>query len=138
MKKYSFVLTYIILMAIPASIIFFFVYDLINLEALVVVILTSLFIGGILEIWAVRQGRKDKFYIWEYNKKTTLGKKILGVAIEDLILFLILTPIFCIAMWEFVKRFVVTGDISLGIILPIGLIFIILTYSLIFRLTKPH
>ncbi|HBP40069.1 hypothetical protein A2595_04070 [Candidatus Woesebacteria bacterium RIFOXYD1_FULL_31_53] len=125
-------------MAIPASIVLFFVYDLINIEALIVVILTSLFIGGILEIWAVKQGRGDKFYIWEYSNKTTLGKKILGVAVEDLILFLILTPIFCIAMWEFVKKYVVTGNIPLKIVLPTGLIFIFITYFFVYRITNKN
>lgn len=136
MKKFSFVFAYIILMAIPASIVLFFVYDVINFEALAVVILTSLFIGGILEIWAVKQGRKDKFYIWEYSNKTTLGKKFLGVAIEDMVLFLVLTPIFCIVMWEFVKKFIMSSLGSIFVVFPVGLAVIIFTYALVFKITN--
>jgi len=135
MKRFSFVFAYIILMAIPASITTYFVADNIDVKTMIVIILISLFVGGILEIWAVKQGRRDKFYIWEYNNRTTLGKKILGVAVEDLILFLILTPIFCISMWEFVKKFVVVDNIMFYVLVPVGIAFILVTYFVVFKLT---
>ncbi len=122
-------------MAIPASITTYFVADNIDVKTMIVIILISLFVGGILEIWAVKQGRRDKFYIWEYNNRTTLGKKILGVAVEDLILFLILTPIFCISMWEFVKKFVVVDNIMFYVLVPVGIAFILVTYFVVFKLT---
>lgn len=135
MKKYSFVIAYIILLAIPASIVTFFVSDLININALTIVIMLALLVGGILEVWAVKQGKKDKFYIWEYNNKTTLNLKILGIAVEDLILFLILTPFFCISMWEFVKRYVDLNRIDLKLFIPFSLISICIIYGLVFRIT---
>lgn len=136
MKKYSFVFAYIILLAIPSLLLFNFVYELIDLNALTILIFLSLFVGGILEIWAVRQGKKDKFYIWEYNKKTTLDKKILGVAVEDVILFLILTPIFIITMWEFVKKYVLVLNISTQNIFIYGTALVLVTYYLVFKVTN--
>lgn len=124
------------MMGIPSMLVFNFVYKLIDLTALLILIFMSLFIGGILEIWAVKQGRGDKFYIWEYNKKTTLDKKILGVAVEDLILFLILTPIFIISMWEFVKKYLVLSNISYSEIVLTGLVIILITYYVVFKLTN--
>ncbi len=135
MKKFSFVFAYIILMAIPASITTYFASDSIDIRTMIIIILISLFVGGILEIWAVKQGRRDKFYIWEYNNKTTLGKKILGVAVEDLVLFLILTPIFCISMWEFVKKFIRLDDSAFYLLIPTGVVLILLTYFIVFKVT---
>lgn len=135
MKRFSFVIAYIVLMAIPASITTYFVADKIDFRTMVIIILISMFVGGILEIWAVKQGKRDKFYIWEYNSKTTLGKKILGIAVEDLILFLILTPIFCISMWEFVKKFIRIDDSTFYTLVSSGVLLILITYFLVYRIT---
>jgi hypothetical protein len=125
-------------MAIPSLIVLFFVYRVINLKALVIVVLASFFIGGILEIWAVRQGRKDKFYVWEYNPHTTLNKKFLGVEIEDVTLFLILTPIFTIAVWEAAKMLVSKFSIPTGPLVLGGVVFVLASYFLVFNLTRPR
>lgn len=130
-------LTYILLMAIPSVIVLLFVYRSIDLKALALVILVAFFIGGILEIWAVKQGRKDKFYIWEYNPRTTLNKKILGVAVEDLVLFLFLTPVFTIAVWEAVKKLLSVYDIPIALLITGGTIFVLASYFLVFNLTRP-
>lgn len=129
-------MAYVVMMGIPSMLVFNFVYKLIDPTALLILIFMSLFVGGILEIWAVKQGRGDKFYIWEYNKKTTLNKKILGVAVEDLILFLILTPIFIISMWEFVKKYLVLSSVSYLEIISIGTLITLITYFIVFKFTN--
>ncbi len=125
-------------MAVPSLIVLFFVYQTLNIKALILVLLTSFFIGGVFEIWAVKQGKKDKFYIWEYNPKTTLNKKIMGIAIEDMTLFLFLTPVFTIAVWEAAKKLLIVYDISFAWLLIGGPIFILTSYFLFFHMTKPN
>lgn len=137
MKKYAFTFAYLILLAVPSLIWFFIISESINLKALVLVIILSFLVGGILEIWAVKQDKKDKFFIWEYNPKTTLNKKILGVAVEDMFLFLFLTPIFIIVAWETMKKLVSTHEVPNSLIV-IGLFFIPLTYYIVYKLTKPN
>ena len=137
MKRFSFLSAYILLMAFPSLIVLLFVYRQIDWKAMALVILVSFFIGGVLEIWAVRQGRKDRFYIWEYNPRTTLNKKILGVAVEDLILFLILTPVFVISTWEAIKKLISVYDVPIGLFFVGGALFVLVSYCLVFELTRP-
>lgn len=125
-------------MAIPSVIVLFFVYRSLDIKALILVVLASFFIGGILEIWAVKQGKKDKFYIWEYNPKTTLNRKIMGIAVEDITLFLLLTPIFTIAVWEAAKKLISIYDIPATFLIAGGLSFVLASYFLVFSLTRPN
>lgn len=124
-------------MAVPSIVVLFFVYRSLDIKALIIVVLASFFIGGILEIWAVKQGKKDKFYIWEYNPHTTLNRKILGIAVEDVTLFLLLTPIFTIVVWEAAKMLVSAYIIPTGLLIAGGATFILASYFLVFNLTRP-
>lgn len=124
-------------MALPASILLFFTYSLINLNALAVLVIIALVVGGVIEIISVKQSKKDKFYIWEYNSKTTLDWKILGVAVEDMILFLILTPIFAITAWEAVKRVSIVNETSVATILISGTLLTVVIYAITYTITKP-
>lgn len=137
MKRYTYLLAYLVFMAIPASIFLYFVYGILNLKAMLIVIIFSFLIGGVFDIWAVRQGKKDKFYIWEYNSSLTLGKKIFGVPFEDFSLFLLLTPIFMIGAWEFAKILVILQNISLGLIVSSGIVVITVLYFITYRIARP-
>ncbi len=66
-------------------------------------IFASIVVGYLVEIWAVRHGKKDRVFVWEYNSRSNLGIKIFDIPIEDSIVFLILTPIFIIYFYEFIK-----------------------------------
>ncbi|HKB88045.1 MAG TPA: hypothetical protein VKC53_00165 [Patescibacteria group bacterium] len=138
MKRFSFLSVYILLMAIPSIIMLSFVYHSFDIKALLMVTIATFFVGGILEIWAVRQGKKDKFYIWEYNPRTTLNKKVMGVAIEDLTLFLLLTPIFTISVWETSKKLISVYNIPIAMLIVGGIAFVLTSYSIVFSLTKPR
>ncbi len=137
MKRFSFLLAYIVLMAIPSAIFLFFINKSIDFKALILVTLASFLVGGILEIWAVKQGKRDRFYIWEYNPRTTLGKKIMGIAIEDLFVFLVVTPVFIISAWEFVKRIISSNTIPFNTLVFWGVVTVLTSYTIVFGLTKP-
>jgi len=105
MQRFLYSFAYLILLGIPAVILTFFVKEQLDTVALLCVTLIVLVVGGIFDIWAVRQNKKDKFFIWEYNTKSILGFKIYGVPIEDYVFFLILTPFFVITIYEVVKKY---------------------------------
>lgn len=136
MKKLTYIAAYIVLMGIPSLILYFLFGKLINLKALLLLIFVSLFIGGIFDIWAVKQGKKDKFYIWEYSDKTTLGFKLLGVPIEDFMLFLILTPIYVVVAWETIKQILITNNLSSAAIILFGLLVLLVAYSVAYKLAR--
>ena len=104
MKKLYYTLFYIALLGLPALILSNFV--VVNTKALVSTVLISIIAGQILEIWAVRHGKKDRSFVWEYSSKFTLGPKMFDIPLEDFILFLVLTPIFIIYFYEFINKFV--------------------------------
>ncbi len=124
-------------MAVPASILLFFVGESLNPKALVIEVFVSLLVGGVFCIWAEQQGKKDKFYIWKYNPRTVLNKKLLGVELEDFLLFLFLTPIFSVAMWETAKKLVYFSDVSLGVMIMVGAIIIAISYAVAYKISRP-
>ena len=65
--------------------------------------LAYLFLLGI-PSYILYDSKRDKFFVWQYNEKSILGLKIRGVPIEDYVLFLILTPIFIIALYKFIEK----------------------------------
>ncbi|MES3004497.1 MAG: lycopene cyclase domain-containing protein [Patescibacteria group bacterium] len=104
MKKLYYTLAYIILLGIPSLVLSKFVD--VELKSLVFTVLASIVVGQVLEIWAVRHGKKDRSFVWDYSSKFILGPKIFDIPIEDFILFLILTPIFIVYFYEFINTFI--------------------------------
>ncbi len=133
MNRFLYSLAYIVLLGIPAGILFYFNQDVLNLKALAVTTLICLFVGGIFDIWAVKQGRRDKFFIWEYNSKSILGFKILGLPVEDIFLFLVLTPVFLIAVYEAIRKMAETNDLLLTRVLGVGMVLLILAYLGVYK-----
>jgi len=135
-KKFSYTLAYLLLMGLPALTVAYFVRGALDLKSLLIVTVTAMLIGGVFDIWAVKQGKKDKFFIWEYSKKTTLGIKFLGVPFEDYFLFLVITPILIISLWEAVKRLVAAQEVSLFWLTVFGIVLLGVSYRLAFRVAK--
>ena len=104
MKKVYWISFYIMFLGIP-SFVLSRIVD-VDRKPLIFTIITSLVIGHIVEIWAVRHGKNDRIYIWEYNPRYNLGIKLFNVPIEDSLVFLILTPIFIVYFYEFMKLIV--------------------------------
>lgn len=109
MKKLYYTFAYLILLGLPASVLTYLIRDKIDFNSVILVILIAIVVGGVFEIWAVKQHKNDKFFIWEYNAKSILGFKLLGVPLEDFVFFLVLTPIFIISIYEAIKNIILTN-----------------------------
>ncbi|PIS42443.1 MAG: hypothetical protein COT24_03670 [Candidatus Kerfeldbacteria bacterium CG08_land_8_20_14_0_20_40_16] len=112
---------------------FYFVKEDFNYKALLIVILICLIVGGIFDIWAVKQRRRDKFFIWEYNSKSIIGFKIYGVPIEDFILFLVFTPFFIVTVWESVKKLLIETEELFSLIMLIGVVTLFISYYFVYQ-----
>ena len=121
------------LLGIPAAILFYFVKEDFNYKALLIVILICLIVGGIFDIWAVKQRRRDKFFIWEYNSKSIIGFKIYGVPIEDFILFLVFTPFFIVTVLESVKKLLIETEELFSLIMLIGVVTLFISYYFVYQ-----
>lgn len=102
-RKYSYLLAYIILLVVPLFILFGIVKDVINFKAVLATVVAAMFLGGIFDVWGTRHGKKDKFYIWEYDDRSILGIKVFGLPIEDCVFFLGLMPVLGIFIYEAAK-----------------------------------
>lgn len=123
-------------MVLPASVLAYLVRDALEFKPLLFVVLFSFFLGGIFDIWAVKQGKKDKFYIWEYSRKTILGYKLFGVPIEDFLLFLVITPVLIISAWEGTKRYFNTGEVRILWLMATSVLLLMVIYRLVYKIAR--
>lgn len=136
MRRYLYSLAYLVLLGLPALLLSFFVKEILNPIHIIVVIMVCLFVGGIFDIWAVKQGKKDRFYVWEYNPKSIIGPKIMGVPIEDFVLFLLLTPLFIIIVWETVKK-IFSNNVSIQPAhLALAVVITVTIYKFVYKSAK--
>lgn len=126
-------MAYVFLLGVPTSILFYFIKEDFNYKALLIVILICLIVGGIFDIWAVKQRSRDKFFIWEYNSRSIIGFKIYGVPIKDFILILIFTPFFIITVWESVKRLLLETEGLFSLIMLVGVITLFISYYFVYQ-----
>lgn len=135
-KKSLYSLAYLFLLGLPAFFLIFYIKETLNLIALIIIILICMIVGGIFDIWAVRQSKKDKFWVWHYNKNSILGLKLFGLPIEDILLFFVLTPVFIITLWESITKLLVEyNNLSINIIL-FEVILMITCYFIVYKHAK--
>lgn len=79
-----------------------FLSQYIDLSALIPFVITVTIIGSIWDVWASRHGKKDRVWIWQFNKKETLGFKFLGLPFEEY-LFYVASSVYVVFMWEGIK-----------------------------------
>ncbi len=102
-RKYSYLLAYIILLVTPTILLFGFVKDTVNFKALLATEVMCFLLAGVFDYWGTRHGKKDKFYVWEYDDRSILGIKVFGLPIEDIIFFLGMMPITGVFIYEAAK-----------------------------------
>lgn len=136
LKRFLYTLAYLILVGFPALILMFFVRESLNLIALIIIILIVMIIGGIFDIWATQQHKKDKFWIWQYNKKSIIGFKLFGLPIEDIALFFVLTPLFIITLWESITKLLINNKNLPILLIFIEVIMLTISYFLIYHHAK--
>lgn len=99
MKRYSYLLTLFSVFCIPTIIAGIYLSNYISLTSLVPFIALVTIIGSIWDIWATRHGKKDRVWLWSFNRRRTLGLRFLGLPIEEY-LFYIASSVYVIFMWE--------------------------------------
>ena len=127
-NRFLYSLAYIFLLGVPSLILYYSLPTEIDWSALAVLIVISLTVGGVFDIWSTRQSRRDAFFIWEYNSKSILGFKICGVPVEDYVFFLVLTPFFMVIFYESLR--ILLQSFTFSSFLFFGLVLLFVSYSL--------
>src|SRR5262245_39643428 len=102
MKRFYYLGTLVSVFVVPTVVAGYMLAEFISLEALVPFILLVTVIGTTWDIWATRHGKKDRVWLWEFNRKNTLGVTFLGLPIEEY-LFYVISSVYVIFMWEGMK-----------------------------------
>src|ERR1700752_2661235 len=102
MKKYHYISGLFFVFFIPKVIPGFYLADFVDLAALIPFILLVTIIGSIWDIWATRHGKKDRIWLWQFNRSQTLGLRLLDLPIEEY-LFYVVSSVYVIFMWESLK-----------------------------------
>ncbi len=103
MKKYLYLFSLVFVFIIPTIAMGANLRGIIHLNELIPFIISITIIGSIWDLWATKHRSKDSIWLWKFNKKDTLGIKILGVPIEEYI-FYIVSSVYVIFMWEGIKQ----------------------------------
>lgn len=133
MRRYHYLLSLLFVFCIPTAVASAYLSNHISLEALVPFILLVTLIGSIWDVWATRHGKKDRVWLWQFNRSQTIGIRILGLPIEEY-LFYVASSVYVIFMWEGLKLMVEgsTADayVVIGLLSAWTLIAILLPYFL--------
>lgn len=94
----------------------FYLSDVIDLQALVPFIILVTLIGSVWDIWATRHGKKDKIWLWEFNRKQTIGIRLFGLPIEEY-LFYVASSLYVVFMWEGFTLMVAGGNTQVYVVI---------------------
>lgn len=99
MKRYNYLTTLTFVFVIPTAGANYFLSPFISLKALLPFIILVTLIGSIWDIWATRHGKRDRIWLWQFNRRQTLGIRIFGLPVEEY-LFYVASSVYVIFMWE--------------------------------------
>lgn len=105
MRRYHYLLTLFFVFCAPTIVAGFYLSGFIDLQALVPFIVLVTIIGSIWDVWATRHGKKDRVWLWQFNRRQTIGVRFLGLPIEEY-LFYVASSVYVIFMWEGLKLMV--------------------------------
>jgi lycopene cyclase domain-containing protein len=118
MYKHTYLLSLAGILAVPATVLFLNLRGEINIQNVFILVAVLGCAGIAADIWATRQNKKDKTWIWEFNSKNVVSSRILGHPLEEYIYFILFLP-YIILLWELLNRVVFGGGGSRDIILGI-------------------
>lgn len=93
------------LLLLPALMMLFVQEDSLDYGLLLFLTILLGVTGIACDVWATRQSKKDKMWIWEFSSKTLTGSKLLGHPLEEYFFFIVATP-YVIFFWELLNSIV--------------------------------
>jgi len=105
MYKHSYLWALIGILAVPTLIMYFYLRESIILGNMIFILAVLGCAGVAADIWATKQNKKDKTWIWEFNTKNIVSLKILGHPAEEYVYFLLFIP-YIILFWELLNKIV--------------------------------
>ncbi len=98
-SRFYYLYCLVFIFAIPALALGYLIYPLIDKQNLLIFMIGITIIGSLWDVWATRHGKRDPVWLWQFNKKDTLGLTFLGLPIEEYLFYLV-TSGYIIFTWE--------------------------------------
>lgn len=118
MRRFYYLASLLFVFVIPAATEGYFVWGHINKLNLLVFAVGICVLGSIWDIWATRHGRRDRVWLWTFNRSETLGVTFFDLPIEEYVFYLA-SSIYIILNWESLRLFSETGNVLLYLFTPL-------------------
>ncbi len=102
MKRFYYLGSLLFIFLVPTIFAGFYLSDFIPWKPLIPFVVLVTITGALWDIWATRHGKKDPVWLWDFNRKNTLGVRFLGLPIEEF-LFYVVSSVYVVFMWEAFK-----------------------------------
>lgn len=127
--RFYYLYSLVFVFVIPVFIEGFFIWPRIDKVSLYTFMIGITVVGSLWDMWATRHGKRDSVWLWQFNKKDTLGITFFDLPIEEYFFYLA-TSVYVIFTWECIQS--VNEIPILYLILPLvavwSLLFIGLPY----------
>ncbi len=98
LSRFYYLYSLLFVFTIPVLIQGYFIWPLIDKMNLFTFMIGITIIGSLWDIWACRHGKRDPIWLWQFNKKDTLGITLFDLPIEEY-LFYICSSAYIIFTW---------------------------------------
>lgn len=109
MRRLYYLGTLVFVFLIPTLVAGYLLSGYISFKALLPFVILITVIGSIWDVWATKHGENDRVWLWQFNRRDTLGPRFLGLPIEEYF-FYVLSSVYVIFMWEGMKLMVEGTD----------------------------
>ncbi len=131
LRNFYYLFSLCFVFVIPALVQAYFVWSRVSLANLVVFVVIMTIMGGLWDIWATRHGKRDKVWLWTFNRKDTLGITFFDLPIEEY-LFYVASSVSIVFLWEGLRFAQETGSAFMYVLVSsVGvwcLLFILISY----------
>ncbi len=117
MRRFYYLGSLVFVFLIPMLVEGYFILDQINLLQLMIFTIGITVVGSVWDIWATKHGSRDSLWLWQFNRKDTLGLFVFDLPIEEF-LFYAVTSTYIIFTWECVRYLFEPGGDLMLVILP--------------------
>jgi lycopene cyclase domain-containing protein len=133
--RFYYILSLLFVFVVPASFLAMLVWERIPFINFIFFVASITILGSIWDVWAVRHGKRDKTWLWQFNFRDTLGIKVFDLPIEEY-LFYISSSLYIVLLWEGIKIAIETGNIFMYIVIPFLGVWSLLCILIPYRLKK--
>ena len=136
-KRFYYIFSLFFVFILPVLAAGVYVIPKIPVPNLFVFVVGITIVGAMWDIWATRHGKRDPVWLWQFNKKTTLGINFFGLPIEEYI-FYVSSSTYVIFLWEIIRLALETKSVFYYLSAPTFALWTLVTVMIPYRFGKQN